>query len=468
MAVRQILSTDTLDRFRTQFNEMTQNDFGDIATLDPALSATTVIGAVNELSSAVSSGQAFFIEDNTSSVQQVAAGQTLHVRGSTNQINAVVTVPDTLTISLPDDVTITQDLTVIRDIQANNNITATNRVNAGTLSLYGQTITDSSGTISFGSNIIYTTGTFQSGGATVTSLTSTGAVSGTSITGTGVISGTELQINSNIVFEGSINDNFETTLTVANPTADRTITLPDRTGTVITSGDVGTVTSTMLADGTIVNADIANATIRAAKLNLSTDTLVVDTLQANAITGTASIAQLVNLAANNTANEVVYLTFADGPSGNQSLETDTDLTYNPSTNILTTTASQAQYADLAEYYSADVEYAPGTVVMFGGDEEVTIADKDTKKVAGVISTNPAYVMNGNLLKSDAISVAVALQGRVPCKVIGKINKGDMIVSAGNGLGMASDNPQLGQVIGKALENYNSENEGTIEVVIGRL
>jgi hypothetical protein len=81
-----------------------------------------------------------------------------------------------------------------------------------------------------------------------------------------------------IVFEGSSDDANETTLTVTNPTADRTITLPNVTGTVITTGDTGTITSTMIADGTIVNGDIADTTIRAAKLNLSSDSVTASTL----------------------------------------------------------------------------------------------------------------------------------------------------------------------------------------------
>ena len=74
-------------------------------------------------------------------------------------------------------------------------------------------------------------------------------------------------VTGNIVFEGSTDDNNETTLAITDPTADRTITLPDRSGTVITSGDTGTVTSTMIEDGTIVNADVnASAAIAGTKV----------------------------------------------------------------------------------------------------------------------------------------------------------------------------------------------------------
>ena len=125
----------------------------------------------------------------------------------------------------------------------------------------------------------------------------------------------------------------------------------------------------------------------------------------------------------------------------------------------------ATYADLAEYYEADAQYQPGTVLEFGGDKEVTIAEDGTTKVAGIVSTNPAYVMN-SACKGEHI-VALALQGRVPCKVRGNIKKGDMLVSAGYGFARPAPFPVLGTVIGKSLENFDGI-EGIIEVAVGRL
>lgn len=116
-----------------------------------------------------------------------------------------------------------------------------------------------------------------------TKLDVTGTINATAMTATeftGIIHSTEINVlaNGSIIFEGSTNDGYETTLQVVDPTADRTITLPNVTGTVVTTGDTGTVTSTMIADGTIVNGDIADTTIRAAKLNLSSDSVTVSTL----------------------------------------------------------------------------------------------------------------------------------------------------------------------------------------------
>lgn len=137
-------------------------------------------------------------------------------------------------------------------------------------------------------------------------------------------------------------------------------------------------------------------------------------------------------------------------------------------NTFTGLSTTAQYADLAECYQADAEYGPGTVVMFGDTTEVTVASgPNTTRVAGVISTNPAHLMNGAL--ASEFVAKVALQGRVPCKVVGKIKRGDLlIVSDIDGVATASTAPAIGAVIGKALGNYNSESVGVIEVVVGRL
>lgn len=129
------------------------------------------------------------------------------------------------------------------------------------------------------------------------------------------------------------------------------------------------------------------------------------------------------------------------------------------------TSSQALYADLAENYLADLNYEPGTVLAFGGPKEVTIAGEDTTRVAGIVSTNPAHLMNGALKGSDV--VALALQGRVPCRVIGPVRKGDMMVAAGHGYAKASATPKLGSIIGKALEDFDRD-KGVIEIVVGRL
>ena len=132
------------------------------------------------------------------------------------------------------------------------------------------------------------------------------------------------------------------------------------------------------------------------------------------------------------------------------------------------TATEAYYADLAENYNADAEYEPGTVLVFGGDAEVTTtSSRADRRVAGVVSTNPAYLMNSHA-EGDNV-VALALQGRVPCKVIGKVAKGDMLVaSAVPGYAMVDNDSKIGTVIGKAVETKLDLDKGVVEVVVGRL
>ena len=136
-------------------------------------------------------------------------------------------------------------------------------------------------------------------------------------------------------------------------------------------------------------------------------------------------------------------------------------------NRLFAQATTALYADLAECYLADADYEPGTVMDFGGDYEVTLSTTDSsKRVSGVVSTNPAHVMNSGLTGDHVVTVA--LIGRVPVKVTGVIRKGDLMVSAGNGRARAVTiaSPKVGTIIGKALENFDG-GEGTIEIVIGK-
>ena len=129
-------------------------------------------------------------------------------------------------------------------------------------------------------------------------------------------------------------------------------------------------------------------------------------------------------------------------------------------------ASQAKYADLAENYSSDVVYEPGTVVVFGGTREITISTVNhDSSVAGIISTKPAYLMN-----AEADGLSVALTGRVPCRVLGPVCKGAVLVTSDiHGVAMAIDNAKFvpGCVIGKALEPINTNTIETIEVVVGK-
>jgi hypothetical protein len=129
-------------------------------------------------------------------------------------------------------------------------------------------------------------------------------------------------------------------------------------------------------------------------------------------------------------------------------------------------ATTALYADLAEVYEGDADYATGTVVSFGGSKEVTQSRVvNDVRVAGVISEKPSYLMNNGLTAEHR--AVVALTGRVPTLVVGTVAKGDMMVSAGNGHAQACATPAMGTVIGKALQDF-SGSSGIIEIVVGRM
>jgi hypothetical protein len=133
-------------------------------------------------------------------------------------------------------------------------------------------------------------------------------------------------------------------------------------------------------------------------------------------------------------------------------------------NTVYGTAVHAQYADLAEMYTSDAEYPPGTVLIFGGEAEVTVTNiaGDTR-VAGAVSTNPAYLMN-----TETAGVALALRGRVPVRVVGPVAKGDLLITSNHPGCAQSDgrNSTSGAaVFAKAIESSNEPGEKIIEAVI---
>jgi hypothetical protein len=231
MAIRTIALTDTLETFRTEFNNMTSLDFGDAATLAGAgLSSTTVVGAVIELAGVVAAAQGFYINDGTTS-QLIGAGQTINLASSSN-INAVVSATDTLTLNLTDSISVSGTSHTF-----------------GNVTLANGSLTDSSGAISFGNENLTTTGTLN-----VTGLTTLGTTTMSGLTSSGI----QITTNGTIIFEGSSNNTSETTLTVANPTADRVLTIPDETGTIVSSGSTDVVSEAMMADDAVGSVQMKN------------------------------------------------------------------------------------------------------------------------------------------------------------------------------------------------------------------
>jgi trimeric autotransporter adhesin len=198
----------------------------------------------------------------------------------------------------------------------------------------------------------------------------------------------------------------------------------------------------MSAVGNVTGGNILTAGLMSATGNITGGNLSVGT-------GTVTVGNIVNSNGNGVGN-----------IGSSSLYFNTAFVK----------ATSAQYADLAEMYCADAEYAPGTLLEFGGDKELTITtETHSTKTAGIVSTNPSYLMNSTL---DCVNaVELALVGRVPTQVVGTIRKGDRLVASkipgvATVLNMALYQP--GCIVGKALEDYNSQEVGIIEVAVGRL
>src|SRR6056300_405070 len=288
MAVKNIAVTDTLETFRTTFNDLALNDFGDIANLSGSISSTNLVDAMNETISIATSTAGFTIEDSSSTQQLIGGGDTLIILGTSNEIEAVVSATDTLTIGLPNVVSITTSLTAPT-------------VSTGNLSLSNGSITDTSGTISFGDENLTSTGTIT--GATITGTGATHTlgtiqISGNTISstdsseidfddriratsfytntalgqffesggfpriesnqtgGSGTFGNNILVMDANlfmnqshaIVFEGNTADANTTTLFAVDPTGANVLNLPDENGTIISTGSIDAVTESMMAN----------------------------------------------------------------------------------------------------------------------------------------------------------------------------------------------------------------------------
>ena len=249
MAARTISATQTLEEFRTEFNALSETDFGDIATLDSGISATSIVGAVNELYTSIAGSLAFDISDG-STTETISNAQTLTFASTPAQVTATVSATDTVTFSLPNDVT----------IPGNFNANGTGIHNLGTIRVSGNTINSTdSDTITINDNIT-ASGSIQAGSTIINPGTAATNISNT----TGRVRfGAHVNLNAgyNIFFEGATDNDFETTVTVVDPTADRTITIPDETGTIITTGSSSVITGSMIASDTIGEINMANDAI---------------------------------------------------------------------------------------------------------------------------------------------------------------------------------------------------------------
>ena len=248
------------------------------------------------------------------------------------------------------------------------------------------------------------------------------------------------------------------------------------TGTAGAQGPSTAINATAVATGTFFPVFVAAAgsnqtpSVRTASTAFSYDaaTNILTVTATSATTaGTVTTAAQPNITSVGTmsAATITTLTTAgitkSGTNGTGNIGQS-----NNAFNTVFAKATSAQYADLAEIYESDSEYDPGTVVIFGGSHEITVStiDHDTR-VAGVVSTNPAYIMN-----SEAAGLPVALTGRVPCLVQGPVEKGSVLAAGPEaGVAVKLDNTRYlpGCVIGKALERISTDEIKLIEVVVGR-
>ena len=321
------------------------------------------------------------------------------------------------------------------------------------LTLDGTTGISATGNIT-GNNVI-ASGTLTAGTFSPTSLSASGNVTGGNIITAGLISATGNITGAFILGNGSQLTGVDATQ-IVNGTSNAKVV---SSGGNIAVGIGGTSNVAVFATTGVFITGVNSVSGNITGGNLLISGAIEDSAQLD-IRTTASNANIVftpNGTGNvNTAANIMPTANATANIGSAAL----------SFNTVFAKATSAQYADLAEKYTADADYVPGTVVSFGGTKEVTITTvaSDTR-VAGVISTNPSYRMNDGLTSEH--TAMVALTGRVPTRVTGPVRKGDMMVSAGNGVAMASSTPAIGTVIGKALADHDGA-DGVIEVVVGRV
>jgi hypothetical protein len=277
-----------------------------------------------------------------------------------------------------------------------------------------------------------------------------------------------LTVSGNATLSGNILgdrvQNGTTSIDIQTANGNANITVGGTSNVAVFATTGAYITGLLSANGNVTGGNLLTGGLISATGNLTVGgdlNLVGNIVDTGPMTLITSSNGNITLSPNGTGVIIVSKDIVNG-QGNGVGNIGSSTTY---FNTVFAKATSAQYADLAEKYTADAEYAPGTVITFGGSNEVTISSVDgDRRVAGVVSTNPSYIMNGAL---EAEHVAtVALTGRVPCMVIGPVRKGDLMVSAGNGQARAEADPRVGTVIGKALEDFDGA-EGTIEVVVGR-
>ena len=363
-------------------------------------------------------------------------------------------------------------------ITSGGNITGANLLTGGLMSSTGNAthgniltggLVSATGNIS-GNYLRSTNDVIVGGNVSTTNLTGTGVSVTANITGGNILTGGQVSATGNITGNYFIGNGSQLT-GIASPYGNANVTSLlsafgsnsiSTTGTVTASSVVGGVItgSSSSVTGTQTAASTVGGVITGTSTSVTGSQTAASTV-GGVITG--SSISVTGAVTGTNIEGTVYTNSIINTGSNASGNIGSSVGY---FNTVFAQATTALYADLAEKYTTDAEYAPGTIVSFGGDAEVTISLTDADPlIAGVVSTDPAYLMNSGLTGDHV--VAVALTGRVPCRVEGPVTRGAMMVSAGTGRARAEANPAMGTVIGKAVESFTGD-IGTIEIVVGRL
>ena len=364
-------------------------------------------------------------------------------------------------------------------ITSGGNITGANLLTGGLMSSTGNAthgniltggLVSATGNVS-GNYLRSTNDVIVGGNVSTTNLTGTGVSVTANIIGGNLLTGGLISATGNITGNYFIGNGSQLTGLPATYSNSNVTTLLSAFGSNSIS-TTGTITS-----GNITGGNISTGGLISATGNITGNYFIGNGSQLTGLSATYGNSDVTALLAAfgsnsiSTTGTVTSTSVVGNVYTNSIINTGSNATGNIGSsstyfNTVFATATTALYADLAECYLADADYAPGTVLSFGGDAEVTISNADADAlIAGVVSTNPAYKMNSGLTGDHV--VAVALTGRVPCRVEGPVTRGAMMVSAGTGRARAEANPAMGTVIGKAVESFTGD-IGTIEIVVGRL
>ncbi len=444
----------------TSLGTLTSLNAGSISATGIGVTNLTATGSVNFSGATLSNLPALTVTGNITAGNVSAYQITGQLQGTVIQpIQTSITSVGTLTsLSVSGNTAINSSLYANSLYDSGSRVLSSVSIVAGSGLSGGGTISGPSGSVT----LVNAGVTSATAGTGITLNQSTGTII---ITNTGIISAAA---GSGITVSGT-NPLTITNTGVLSLTAGANIRLSANTGSITIDSVSGTSTTIAAGTGISVNQPTGLVTITntgVTSLVAGTDISVSSATGAVTVNDTSTLQSVTGRGAT-TSNPVTF-------TGQVNIGADIIPTANSTYNIGSTTAwfnqfygvaTHAYYADLAERYVADSDYTPGTVVVFGGTEEITVtAQFADARVAGAISTDPAYLMN-----AMSPGLPVALRGKIPVQVVGPVNKGDSLVTAGNMPGYAvsvGTNTAYGQaVFAKSLTTDLSDGVKIIIAVI---